>query len=229
MSNYPVLIVADSRGRHLETELQYELYNVNYQLIWIKGLRFCNTTESILPMVYRYKPKLIYLLNGICDITSIRSRNPWMIALRDPCPMNTTVNYITAADQLHSELYSMSDKIGHQIMVIFSTQTGVDLSQYNGYPEELVSPEQAAMNQAITMINRRIFAMNRSMGVITPYLSSVVHMRHKGKYRFVSNKLVDGCHPTRQLCQAWAQKIRRNITANLDKYDSYALANTMYN
>lgn len=229
MSDYPVLIVADSRGRHLETELQFELTNFNFQLVWVKGLRFCNTAQNISPLVHRYKPKLIYLLNGICDVTYVRTRNPRMVAMRDPCPMNTTMNYLAAADQLHSELYSMSSKIGHQIMVIFSTQTGVNLSHYNGYPEELISPEQSAMNQAMAMINRRIFAMNKSMGIVTPYLSSAVHMRNKGKFRFASNKLADGCHPTRQLCQAWAQKMRRNIIVNLDKYDRYALINNMYN
>lgn len=229
MSNYPVLIVADSRGRLLERELQYELYDINYQLIWVKGLRLVNTSETIFNAVLRYRPKLIYLLNGVCDITYVRSRQPWSIALRHPDAHTTTTEYITAADQLLSELYSLSSRVGHHIMVIFSTQTGVDLSYYNGYPRELVSPEQGIMNQSIAMINRRIFAMNWSMGIITPYLSSAVHMRCRGKLRFAPNKLADGCHPTRQLCKEWALKLRRNILANLNGYDRYSLMNNMYN
>lgn len=152
----------------MEHELQYELYDINYQLIWVKGLRLMNTTQTIYNAVLRYKPKLIYVLNGVCDITYIRLREPWMIAMRYPSAFSTATEYITAVDQLHSELYSLSDMVGHKIMVIFSTQTGVDIGRYNGYPDELTSPEQHTMNQAIAIINRRIFAMNRSMGIVTP-------------------------------------------------------------
>lgn len=228
MSNYPVLIVADSRGRLLEQELQFELYDINYQLIWVKGLRLINTGETIYRAVLRYKPKLIYLLNGVCDITFLRSREPRLVAMPYSCARTTTAEYITAADQLHAELFSLSSRVGHYIMVIFSTQTGMDLSYYNGYPRELTSPEQGTMNLSIAMINRRIFAMNRSVGIITPYLSSAVHVRCRGRYRFMSDKLADGCHPTRQLCREWATKLRRNILANLNGYDHYSLRNSMY-
>lgn len=67
------------------------------------------------------------------------------------------------------------------------------------------------------------------MGIITPYLSSAVHVRCHGKFRFVPDKLSDGCHPTRQLCREWASKLRRNILANLNGYDRYSLMNNMYN
>lgn len=153
MAGYLVLIVADSRGRLLEHELQFELYDINYQLIWVKGLRLINTSGAIYNAVIRYKPKLIYILNGVCDITYVRSRQPWLVAMRHPCAYATTNAYITVVDQLLSELYSLSSRVGHHIMVIFSTQTGVDLSHYNGYPQELISPEQGAMNQSIAMIN----------------------------------------------------------------------------
>lgn len=188
-----------------------------------------NTSEVITPLVLHLKPKIIYIINGICDLTYIRTRDPWTVAMVNPSPQGSVINYMTAVDQLHSELYSLSAQIGHQIMVVFSTQTGIDLGKYNGYPRDLISPEQGFLNRAILMINKRIFALNRSMGIVTPYLSSAVHIRCRGRYRFVSNKLYDGCHPSHELCEDWATKIRRNISSNFERYPYYELTNQMYN
>lgn len=144
-------------------------------------------------------------------------------------PQITVNNYMLAIDQLLSEIYPLSAQVGHQIMVVFSTQTGVDPGKYSGYPEDLVSPEQVYLNRALLMINRRIFNMNRSMGIVTPYLSSAVHMRCRGKHRFVSSKLYDGCHPTTELCKQWALKIRKNIHSNYERYLQYEFVNQIYN
>lgn len=133
----------------------------------------------------------------------------------NPSPQETVINYMTAVDQLLTELYSLSPSVGHKIMVVFSTQTGVDLGKYNGYPDDLISPEQNYMNRAILRINKRIFTLNKCMGMVTPYLSSAVHTRCRRIHRFVSYKLYDGCHPSYELCGEWAAKIGRNINPTL--------------
>lgn len=221
--------MGDSRGRLLESQLRAELLGIDYFFHWRKGLKLSNTSAEITPMVIKLKPKIIYVINGICDVTYIRSRDPWTVAMSNPSPQATVINYMTAVDQLHSELYSLSAQVGHHIMVVFSTQTGIDLGKYSGYPDELISPEQVYLNRAILMINKRIFALNRSMGIVTPYLSSAVHTWCRGKHRFVSSKLYDGCHPSHDLCKEWAVKIGKNINSNFERYPYYELINHMYN
>lgn len=68
MSDRPVLVVADSRGRLLGEELDGVFTHMDVQLIWKSGLRIRNTAEYITPFIRECKPKLIYILNGICDL-----------------------------------------------------------------------------------------------------------------------------------------------------------------
>lgn len=71
MSDRPVLIVGGSRGRLLESQLQLELIGINYHFFWRKGLKLSHTAQLIIPLILRLRPKLVYVINGICDITYI--------------------------------------------------------------------------------------------------------------------------------------------------------------
>lgn len=229
MSDQLVMIVSDSRGRLLDSALNTELKDIPFDHFWQSGLRLSNTAEVVTPIILQLRPKLIYYLNGIWDITMITSRNPWTVDMRDISPDTTCVNYMTVADQLHSDTYRLSPLIGHQLMIIFSSQTGIDTGKYSSYPDDLISPNQGYLNSAIYMINKSIQIMNKSTNVVTPFLSSGVHTRCRGKHRLVSSKLSNGCHPTPELCTAWAGKLRKNILVNLSKYDYFTLANHVYN
>lgn len=172
---------------------------------------------------------MIYLLMGICDITTIRTREPWSVALRHLSPEITTYNFMVAVDNLLSQLFSLSERMGHYLMIITSSQTGIDIGAYNGYPYGLDSPEQPLLDKSITMINKQISLLNKSMAVVTPFLSSAIHMRCRGRYRTAYGKLADGCHPTLQLCREWAHKMCHSIETNIGAYDHYVLINQMYN
>lgn len=228
MADRPILIISDSRGRLLDYELNETLHDMHFYHIWQGGLRLQNSFNLAKSHILYLKPKLVYFLNGVCDITYVRTREPWSVALRNRSPTITCDNYMMSIDHLHANTFALSDQVGHFLMIIFSSQTGVDIGKYNGYPRDLISPEQVYMNKAIHMINHRISQMNRSMSIVTPFLSSPTHQRCRGKYRFVSDKLIDGCHPTSELCKVWATKLRDNILTNISKYDHYALANQMY-
>lgn len=158
----------------------------------------------------------------------IRTRNPWSISMRQLSPDITTYNFMASVDQLHSQLFNLSSVVGHSIMIVVSSQTGLDIGTCNGYPEGLASPEQPFLDRAILMINKQISILNKSMSIVTPFLSSAIHMRCRGRYRAVYSKLADGCHPTLQLCRVWAYKLLHNIEINTNLYDSYALTNHMY-
>lgn len=228
MSDKPIIIVSDSRGRLLDHELNTALHDFNFYHFWQGGLKLENSFNFVRQHIIDIKPKLIYYLNGICDVTYVRTRNPWSVAMRNISPFVTCDNYMLALDQLHANTFALSEQTGHFLMVIFSSQTGLDIGKYNGYPRELISPEQKPLNKAIYLINHRISQINRSMSVVTPFLSAASHQRCRGKYRFSSDKLWDGCHPTPELCRSWASKLRDNILINFTKYDHYALINQMY-
>lgn len=227
MADRPALIVSDSRGRLLDHALNSALSDIPFYHYWQKGLRLSNTADIIRPIILQLKPKLVYYLNGICDITMVTSRDPWIVDMRNISPDTTCVNYMLTVDQLHSDTFSLSSQVGHHLMIIFASQTGIDISKYNS--TDYISPHQGFLNKAIHMINLNVQAMNRSTGVVTPLLSSEVHHRCRGKHRLVSTKLIDGCHPTPDLCTTWANKLKNNIVTNYGKYDHYALINHMYN
>lgn len=228
MPNTPIFVIADSRGRYLKEQLDMYFKPSEYCLYWKKGLRLINTADLVTPIVLSLKPKLIYLLNGICDISYIRFREPWTVALRKQS-VNAVVNeYMAALDIVYSQLYSLGDPLGYKPMILPVTQTGLDIGKYNKYPEDLISPEQPTIDRALEQINKNIIIMHKSVGVYPPILASAVHMRCRGKIRLSSAKLEDGCHPTKELCHIWARRIHNNALLNMEVFDHYSLTNQMY-
>lgn len=229
MADRPILIVADSRGHHLGQHLHRSFVHLDYQLVWRNGLSLAQTPQQIIPIIRSTKPKLVILINGICDLTYIKTREPWTVAMRSPSVTSTVYEYMSRLDYVHSQLYQLSDELGHKLMVIFSTLTGMDMRVYNKYPDELKSPEQPMLDAAITAINRHIKALNRSMQIATPLLASEVHRRCRGRYRLAHAKLWDGCHPNQELCARWADRLYENALINANRYDNYNLTNSMGN
>lgn len=223
-----ILIIADSRGRRLGHELDRTFEYVDFKFIWRSGLTLRSVTDFAADTILEYKPHMIYVLVGICDVTYLISRNPPSVALRYPSVQATVSYYMHGIDRAHQGIYSLHNLVGHQIMVIFPTLTGMDIRRYNAYPRDLISPQQVTLNQAVININRLITAMNRSMGIFTPFLATPVHPRCRRRYRFAYDRLVDGCHPSDHLCYLWANKLFANALRNVDKYTTFSLINDMY-
>lgn len=228
MSYTPILIVADSRGRLLKEQLDQYFEQSQYSLYWKKGLRLSDTADLVSPIILSLKPKLIYLMNGICDITYIRTREPWTVALRSLNIPTIINNYMSTLDMTYSQIYSLNSRLGYKPMILPVTQTGLDFGRYNNYPDELLSPEQRILDGALDQINRNIITLHKSMGLSPPILASAVHMRCRGKVRFARDKLEDGCHPTKDLCRVWARRLHNNARLNLEAFDHYSLVNQMY-
>lgn len=225
-----ILYIADSRGRYLQAEISrfFDPYYFDYDFIWRGGLRLQETADFARSTIIRYKPHLVFILTGICTITRITSRDPWTAGLCSPT-VNGTINlFLTNLDLAYQGIYSLSTQIGHPIMIVTPTQTGIDFTNYNSYPEDLISPHQKVLNVAILEINRQIVSQNRAMSIKTPFLGSYTHPRCKHRNRVVYNKLEDGCHPTPELAQAWAHKLWTNSLKNIDYYPTYSLVNHMY-
>lgn len=225
MSAVPVLIIADSRGRYLEHYIENTFIHLNAKIIWKGGLSLHNTFSFAREAVLLYRPNLIYVLTGLCDLTYLRSIEPRQVALRYESIQGTVYSYMTKVDLVHSQLYSLRRLTGVDPMIVFPTQTGMDMGVYSGFPDDLVHPHQHVLDNALVLINKHITTMNRSMRITTPFLASQIHSRCRGKVRNMYSKLPDGCHLSPFLRQIWATKLYENSLINFQKYDTYVLTN----
>lgn len=225
-----VLFIADSRGRLLYPEISryFDPLQCDYEFIWRGGLSLEQTADFARSTILNFKPTMVYILTGICSITRITSREPWSVALRIPTVSGTVTQFLIALDKDYQDIFALSSLVGHPIMIVTPTLSGLDFTVYNSYPEDLISPHQRVLNAAILEINRRIVALNRAMSIKTPFLASFVHPRCRHTNRFVYNKLTDGCHPSTTLCRNWALKLWHNFRKNMDYYPTYFLINRMY-
>lgn len=225
-----ILLVADSRGRNLTQEIS-RFFNPSickYDLIWRSGLRTEDVADFARASIEHFRPNIVYILTGICTLTKITSREPWTAGLRSPSVHGSVNLFLIAMDKAFQDIYSMSNIVGHPIMIVFPTQTGMNFTMYNNYPSDLISPHQKILNNAINEINRYIVSLNKSMLVKTPFLGSTTHPRCRHHFRSIFTKTTDGCHPTWELCQIWAYKLWRNAERNMDYYPTFSLVNHMY-
>lgn len=228
MADRPIVIIADSCGRHLGEYLFEQFIHMEYKLIWQPGLRLINVFNVVKSVILEYRPKLIYVLCGICDLTEISSHEPRVVLLRNPSTVSTVYSYITKLDLLHAQLFSLKAQIGHAPMIIFPTQMGMDLSTYREIHHDLIPPHQAILNRALDEINRYIVAQNNRMRITTPFLAAPVHIRCRGRYRHVYSKLLDGLHPSPAICQIGAGKLYENSLLNAHKHDNFEFVNQIY-
>lgn len=222
------LFIADSRGRGLEPAMAQIFSPAEYAIVWRNGLSLLDTPNFAYQSICDLEPSLIYILAGICDLTRISCRDPWTAALRLPTVDQLVESYLLNMDWAFSCLFSIHTVLGYKPMIIFPTQTGLHFATYNSYPDNLVSPSQAILDDAITNINRNIVTQNSNMAISTPFLASTVHKRLRHKNRTSYSHLADGCHPTEALSACWADKLYENMCVNLDKYDTYSLINHIY-
>lgn len=228
MSEKSVFIVANSRGRSLLGHLNHTFTDIKVNLYWKKGLKMSEVFINTAPIILNTKPRIIYILNGICDLTYIKSRNPWLVALTTRNVDSLVSGYMYAVDQLHEQLFDLSTLLGYMPMILFTTQTGIDFAKYNNYPDDLASSEQPILDEAIKIINHNIIALHCSMSILPPILASAVHMRCRDKYCMAKEKLYDGCHPTADLSLTWAKRLYYNAQLNFEQFDRYTLVNQMY-
>lgn len=170
----------------------------------------------------------MYVLCGICDITRLTSRHPNRVTIRSNSVHELVMHYMRSVDSAMSGIFGMHQLLGYNIMVVFPTQTGMDIGRYNRYPPGLFCPLQPVLNIAILRINRAITAMNESMAISTPFLATAVHPRYRRRNRFAYCRLYDGCHLSRGANAYWARRLHANAMVNLAKYDSFDLMNSVY-
>lgn len=226
VNNYPshndfpskkVLIIADSRGRHLDLELS-SILRCEFRIVTCSGADLLNSIFRAKSHISETKWSQIYCTAGICGLT-YKNKITRKVALRSRNPEATAQQYeqslILAEKRICREL------IHHECKIVFAPLTGMSLKIYNhnmdvSYP----SDHQLLLNNRVKLVNRAIVRINEANSVATPWMSRVIHRRHRKSYMNSYHRLSqDGCHLSPDIRLSWASALKRAIINNMaDKY-----------
>lgn len=206
----PVLLIADSRGRNLDSSFL--------------GLTDCEVTVAVYPgadiltsitranaLLNRCDWSQIYILSGICNVT-YKDKKTKKLYLRIQDPQQLLTYFQELLVSAFGKLTSTVTNTSTNCKFIFAPLTGIDLAKYN---KSKIDSNQELLNNCIEMINLEIASFNREKKVFTPWTSHIVHHRSRGKYHTRYEKLTtDGCHLTPCVIEYWAQSIAEAIDKN---------------
>ena len=210
-----ILVISDSRGLALQKIINEVNQTGTIKVKSFKGAGYCTAVRKAKKTIESFKPNLIIMLVGICDIT-----------VRDPGTKKTTLRNKTVQDTTEHVLQEARDSLdmlkqmgANQIS--YATITGIDLVTYNmnnkkqdrqpGDDNEW-QRHQLTMNQAILQVNRKIVEINTEMHTPTTWTAGYVHRYFRRKYHHYYRRLEDGCHPTHEAAKYWVTQILK--TAN---------------
>lgn len=205
------LIIADSRGKHLQQYLNVHEDIGTVRVLIFKGVGYCEAMSLSVDTIRSFKPTLIIIMLGICDLTR-RNKVTMHTWLRFDT-VDGSVDYVI--DQAHQSLAYLR-RLG-TYRISYATLTGLDLSSYNTGVQHLSPPKQAlqqaqnTLNTSILEINRRIIELNKTTGLPTTWTASYVHDYFKHQYHHYYRRLSDGCHPTGKTVSYWANQIAKTI------------------
>lgn len=207
MSNYKVLIVGDSRVRHLQGMLDQTSLNLSFRVIMMPGARL-NTlalkTLTELSYCDLYTYNLIIIVGGVNNLTKLAYK-----PTRHAVPRFTSLHDLVNVTLLEMEKAIGKIKTYSDIPVALASVTGIDLVGYSPLYYGKLFRWQPLIDETIVMLNNRIRGLNRMNGLRTPDLSSDVHRcsGHGGRYRTHYIHLHDGLHPGYRLRFKWTDKI----------------------
>lgn len=205
MSYYKVLIVGDSRMRHLQAFLNNTTLNINYTVITLPGATLRRiASAAIAELNVNYSYHLTIIAGGINDMTMIR-----YIPSRHARPRINSIESLVCRT-VREMRHCVEDVRAHSYMpVALATLSGMSLTQYSPDLYHFLYNYQPYIDQAITQINHRVRGINRLNSLRSPDLSSAVNRcaGHNGRYRTHYSYLYDGLHPGYLLRRTWAQNI----------------------
>lgn len=214
------LVIADSRGAGLQTILKSKENIGDTEVLVYRGAGSELAAIRAIPTVKRFKPDLIILHAGICDLTW-RDRNTKRTYLRhrntDENIKHLMMAYGTALDLLNAL---------ENTQISVATLTGLDLSDYNNADRKnmdsdeyriyeksakIVDPSQCTLDDTIVGVNRQITELNKKHGIPTTWLAGVVHTYYRKRVHHYYRRLWDGCHPDKTTNNAWAGQVEKTI------------------
>ena len=221
MTTMKTLIIADSRGAHLEDELRKGAGVSDVKVIACPGAGILESLEKTMCHILRGKP--VVIMSGICDITQ-RNKHTKEVTLRWQVIRDSRA----ATDSIMTKIRHAHDRIREKsdTRISVATITGVDLTDINNRDRRQMTereyrqyvqthktkhPNQDVLDNLITELNRKITAFNENNGTPTTWTAEVVHPYQRGRHRAYYGRLADGCHPGMETRRRWAHQIARTI------------------
>lgn len=203
--HYSVLIVGDSRLRHLESRLNGTTLNIHFTVKMHPGARMANIALSAMTALsYSDTYHLVVIIGGINDLSKL-VYTPTKHALPRYGNSHDLTNRTI---DLFRESMSKIRRIT-EVPVVLSTLAGMDLAKYSPGYASLLHPLQRDFNKVLLEINNQIRGINRLENLDTINLAYPVHRCKGGGGRYTTqfSLLYDGLHPSEQLLSKWANMI----------------------
>lgn len=209
-----VVVIADSRG----ADLQMEFNMLNTQPFDVKVLTFrgkgiLDAVKLATPKLIWWAPKIIVILNGLCDLTS-KNKETKIVNLGHDSTEAAVTNHIDSMD--HARHYLYIQLIEAPCQLVFSHIVGMDLMKCNNE----IGPNglQHLLNDCITEINVAVNQCNEMYDAVSPWLVRDVHRNTKGKKVTRYHKFSeDGVHLTEELKRKCAAEIDSALRKNWEK------------
>lgn len=204
-----VVIIADSRGRGLQTvfsQIKDRGYAVTV-LFW-KGRGMTEAVKDSIKQLVWTAPDIIVVLAGICDLT-VRDRESRQVSLSFDTMDLAVDMFVGRMDTIHHFLtINLTERA---FKLIFSQVVGMDMGTYNGLPYP--HPQQDLLDSVIHRLNNEIVSWNMVRNVATPWIASDIHHNRKDGQKIVRYQRLasDGLHLTDELKQRWVTYLHKAI------------------
>lgn len=199
-----VVVITDSRGVGLQEYFnRLNSAEFNIRVLAYKGKGIVDAVQMAKPKIIWWQPKVIFVLNGICDVTEL-DRATRQISLRHESEALTISLY---KDYLTTTYHQIQLCVGeYPLRIVYGPIIGIDLSKYNGMIAD--GNQQENLNSIINQLNVEINRFNEEQDSITPWIARDVHRNVKGKSRNRYQLLADdGVHLTPDMKQRWVIEI----------------------
>ena len=192
-------LLADSRGRHLDTYIDHELSvlelsNIKVTVRFSPGARLDRIFYDAETHLRDFKYDMIILLGGVNHLTML-SKNKTVI------PIFSDLTWFKNA----------ISHLGHRLVIC--QLTGIDLNRYNHTTGQF-SAQQNVLNEGVVLVNRVIVNMNEESGLVGPWLQNTIHALHKGRRIHKYLRFRDGLHPDAVTMTLWSRLIVKSIITN---------------
>lgn len=207
-----IVVITDSRGKGLEEEITAQNpIDFQVKVLVYPGSGIIKAVKDSEKLLNWWRPKQIYILNGICDITT-KSKTTKQVSLREADVGKAVQSIMDSVDTVTHFLKILMD--GSQYQLIFAEIVGMNISTYNytAYPD----PQQGDLNTIVERVNAEIVARNTGCNVSTPWTAREVHRNMKnGRKSHRYQKLAeDGLHLSPEMKKVWAQELIKTMYKN---------------
>lgn len=175
-----ILILADSRGRHLKQELS-SILDCDFTVRYYPGAGINDCVSKSHDILHSKAWTQVYCLAGICDLT-MKDPNARLLSLRYHDSLLAMTSYLNILKSGFETIAGTSSMVVKP-KCIFAPLTGINLSAYNkreSHHDDVIN--QTILNDTISQINSEIILFNTDHGFFTPWTSRIVHRQSRNVF-----------------------------------------------